>query len=169
MKIVVRTDTWPRSPREDYAPPDVMFCQHRRYQLGDEDANDPRELDPATIAIRIPLYLYDHSGITISHAPFSCPWDSGQVGEHYMLHSKVDEEFNGDLERARRFMDGQLKTYDYYLRGECWQWTTLDDADEEIETMAGYYGDSLEATGMQNDVPAEVRDALDDAWEERFS
>jgi hypothetical protein len=28
----------------------------------------------------LPLYLYDHSGITMSCGPFSCPWDSGQVG-----------------------------------------------------------------------------------------
>jgi hypothetical protein len=26
------------------------------------------------------LFLYDHSGITISTGRFSCPWDSGQVG-----------------------------------------------------------------------------------------
>ena len=31
----------------------------------------------------LPLYLYDHSGITMSTGPFSCPWDSGQVGWIY--------------------------------------------------------------------------------------
>ena len=27
----------------------------------------------------LPLYLYDHSGITMNTCGFSCPWDSGQV------------------------------------------------------------------------------------------
>ncbi len=26
------------------------------------------------------LYLYDHSGITVSTWPVSCQWDSGQAG-----------------------------------------------------------------------------------------
>ena len=28
----------------------------------------------------LPLYLFDHSGITMNTSGFSCPWDSGQVG-----------------------------------------------------------------------------------------
>ena len=28
----------------------------------------------------LPVYLYDHSGITLKTSPFSCPWDSGMVG-----------------------------------------------------------------------------------------
>ncbi len=31
----------------------------------------------------LPLYLYDHGGITMRTNPFSCPWDSGQVGWIY--------------------------------------------------------------------------------------
>ena len=30
--------------------------------------------------LMLPLYLYDHSGITMNTTGFSCPWDSGQVG-----------------------------------------------------------------------------------------
>lgn len=31
----------------------------------------------------MPLYLYDHSGITISTSEFCDPWDSGQIGFIY--------------------------------------------------------------------------------------
>jgi hypothetical protein len=37
------------------------------------------------------LYLYDHSGITISTSPFSCGWDSGQVGFIYLTRQKCEE------------------------------------------------------------------------------
>lgn len=40
----------------------------------------------------LPLYLYDHSGITMSTGPFSCPWDSGQVGWIYLSKEKTFEE-----------------------------------------------------------------------------
>ena len=40
----------------------------------------------------LPLYLYDHSGITMSTGPFSCQWDSGQVGWIYVSKAKVFEE-----------------------------------------------------------------------------
>jgi len=42
--------------------------------------------------IMLPLYLYDHSGITMSTGKFSCPWDSGQVGWIYCTIEKAMEE-----------------------------------------------------------------------------
>ena len=61
----------------------------------------------------LPLYLYDHSGITISTGPFSCPWDSGQVGWIYAPkdtfrkvtgHSE-DELFSTDTKRPPKCGD----------------------------------------------------------------
>lgn len=57
--------------------------------------------------IILPLYLYDHSGITMSTSGFSCPWDSGQVGWIYCSKEKFiketgyseDELFNQDKNR----------------------------------------------------------------------
>lgn len=40
----------------------------------------------------LPLYLYDHSGLTMNTCGFSCPWDSGQVGWIYCSHKKMEEE-----------------------------------------------------------------------------
>ena len=69
-----------------------LICFHGRYNLGDKheyNHNDYDGWDEMEQAILrkekdvvwiSPLYLYDHSGITISTSPFSCPWDSGQVG-----------------------------------------------------------------------------------------
>ena len=41
----------------------------------------------------LPLYLYDHGGITMSTNPFSCPWDDGgQVGWIYASKQKFIDE-----------------------------------------------------------------------------
>lgn len=64
----------------------------------DEFLNDAKEgelqdiLDSLDKYIILPLFLYDHSGITISTGPFSCPWDSGQVGWIYAEKKKLIEE-----------------------------------------------------------------------------
>lgn len=74
----------------------------------------------------LPLYLYDHSGITISTAPFSCPWDSGQVGFISVSKAKVREEFGIQRitakvrEKAEEILRGEVKDYDQYLQGEVW-------------------------------------------------
>lgn len=57
--------------------------------------------------IILPLYLYDHGGITIKTNPFSCPWDSGQVGWIYAIKETFRTEtsytegelFSKDLHR----------------------------------------------------------------------
>ena len=50
----------------------------------------------------LPLYLYDHSGITMSTGAFSCPWDSGQVGWIYVSKAKVFEEGLGWIDPELR-------------------------------------------------------------------
>ena len=67
-----------------------MIAFHRRYDLGDkhsikhEDYDGWDEMETALEkkfdAVILPLYLYDHSGITMNTTGFSCGWDSGQVG-----------------------------------------------------------------------------------------
>ena len=45
--------------------------------------------------LMLPLYLYDHSGITMNTTGFSCPWDSGQVGWIYASKEDALREFGG--------------------------------------------------------------------------
>ena len=46
----------------------------------------------STKIIILPLYLYDHSGISMKTTPFSCQWDSGQVGWIYVEKKKCLQE-----------------------------------------------------------------------------
>lgn len=40
-------------------------------------------------AVVLPLYLYDHGGITMNTGGFSDPWDSGQVGFIFVSKEKI--------------------------------------------------------------------------------
>ena len=76
------------------------------------------------VCVILPLYLYDHSGITMSSSPFSCRWDSGQVGWYFVSKKKVREEYGVKkitqslIDKVTEVLESEVKTYDMYLTGE---------------------------------------------------
>ncbi len=112
--------------------------------------------------ISLPLYLYDHSGITMRTGPFSCPWDSGQVGLIYVSKAKVREEYGikhvtkAWEEKVRTYLEGEVETYDQYLTGDVWGFRLYEVPDgvdpgelseeeiealEEVESCYGFFGE----------------------------
>lgn len=92
----------------------------------------------------LPLYLYDHSGITMNTTGFSCPWDSGQVGWIYADREMIEKEYGKvtpeTLETARRVLEGEVKEYDCYISGQCYGFQLFKDEDE-IDSCWGFLGD----------------------------
>lgn len=100
----------------------------------------------------LPLYLYDHSGITMNTSGFSCPWDSGQVGWIYMTYDTAQKEHFNEQE-AINCLNGEVKCYDQYINGEVYgyQIVETDEEGNEIDSVAGctgFYGDDMEENGM---------------------
>lgn len=80
------------------------------------------------------LYLYEHSGITIRCSPFSCGWDSGQVGFIYVTKEKAGD----DWQNAETILKGEIATLDQYLTGDVWGYRSFevdasDMSDEEFD------------------------------------
>lgn len=99
--------------------------------------------------LHLPLYLYDHSGITMSTGRFSCPWDSGQVGFIFMTKAKALEAFckpagsklSASLKkRAFAFMESDVAVYDQYLTGDVWGYVIEDENGDTLESLWGMYG-----------------------------
>lgn len=115
--------------------------------------------------ISLPLFLFDHSGLTISTGPFSCPWDSGQVGIIYVSRERAAEEYGarefpltretheGEREfksldeLAEYYLKGEVEVYDQYLRGDIWGFRLMEDG-EEIDSCWGFYGDDYRTNGI---------------------
>jgi len=147
----------------------TMVCWHAHYELGDnhefQSPKDAMEHILKTGAVWLPLYLYDHSGITMNTTGFSCQWDSGQVGYIFVERDKVLKEYHGRaLTRALRAkVEGVLKaevaTYDQYLRGAVYGYVVKKDG-KVLESCWGYYGDQAyvlaDAKRVVDDLAAEV-------------
>lgn len=172
-----------------------MVCFHRRYSLGDKNEfNSPEEFlenelrnflsddkaeemsddIPKSIVflekhgyIFLSLYLYNHSGITMSVADFGDPWDSGQVGWIYCNKKDILKNWGGKIVTAKhkqdaiRIMKAEVEEYDQFLRGDVYgyevqkkviahceengkDYTEYEDGD----SCWGFYGDDITENGI---------------------
>jgi len=153
FNINIHHDDQAGNPRQEFDGMGHMVCFHSKYDLGDkhefDSAEDLMEYLNEVHAEWLPLHLYDHSGITMNTSGFSCPWDSGQVGVIYMTIEEIEDEYPlknypDQIERARKYMTGEVKEYDDYLTGSVYGYT-IEPKDENKgiecgDSCWGYYG-----------------------------
>lgn len=151
------------NPR-DWSNLGSIICWHRKYNLSDKDRPDDgpsgepdrghfaylpedfRKWAKEHRAIMLNIYMYEHSGIALSTSPFSCPWDSGQIGFIYVLPSKVREEFkvksiNGALKKkVLKQLEDEVKIYGSYVSGEVFDYVIKNTEDEVVGSCGGFVG-----------------------------
>lgn len=112
----------------------------------------------------LPLYLLDHSGLSISTSDFCNKWDSGQVGWIYMTSKDVIREF-GEINdytivKAKHLLESEVELYDYYLRGEVYGYQLYDlNEEDEIDSCWGFVGEI-------DEVKDDIKDHLKTSSEE---
>lgn len=158
LTLKIETDEYLRDPRKEFDNLGTMACFHNRYKLGDDHTlsiEEVKEIEDSKKYISLPLYLYDHSGITMRTTPFSCHWDSGKVGVIYVSKEQIRKEYNWKLitkkrlEKIEGYLKGEVETYNQYLTGEVYRYTiTNDGTGEEIDSCGGFYGDNWEDNGL---------------------
>ena len=125
-----------------------------------------------------PIYMYDHSGQTISLSPFGCPWDSGCCGYIFIFKDKILNGFERATEDnwrdiADEIIQSEIDIYDHYIQGEVYGYCleeghTVEHKDlvtgaiwtsteyETVDSCYGFYGD------CSSDI---LHAALGDEWE----
>jgi hypothetical protein len=160
----------------------TLVTWHPRYSIGDvnfngRDVQTPAEYKEENVpegSVIIPVFMYDHSGITIRTSPFSCMWDSGQVGFIYVTPEKIKQEklgTNGRTpeEHAKDLLEGEIKTLDQYLRGEVYHYTLSEihncdscgSVTKEIQESCGGWYDDDDFSEMFAEMGVKIKE-----WEE---
>ena len=164
-QIEIHYDEGGESPRE-WDNLGIMICFHSKYNLGDEGKINInikefggwpeleeyicKEYKPILI---LPLYLYDHSGITMNTTGYSCSWDSGQVGYIIVTRGSVRKRMGWKriTEKRKKKLEENLirevETYDQYLRGDVYGYNIPEIGDR----CYGFYGDDFEANGLMDE------------------
>ena len=174
-----------------------MVCFHRNYGLGDNhsltsnmfsswDEMEKYLIKEYKAEVILPLYLYDHSGITMNTTGFSCRWDSGQVGFTYVTREDILNEFGGKRitkslrEKVEGILVSEVETYDQYISGDVYYFEiekceptvkipkdefdagNYDNAEEEAEwefydSCHGFFGTDISNGIMEHsDAPQEI-------------
>jgi hypothetical protein len=154
FRLRIVRDEDPQDPRE-WDNLGTMVCWHRRYDLGDEQPSEyPGEYqDELPPHVALPLYLYDHGGITMRTTNFSCGWDSGQVGFIYVTIAKIKAEYGWEVLTAKRrakieqYLRNEVETYDHYLTGNVYGFELEKQVAgewEPDESCWGFFGDDVD-------------------------
>ena len=152
-------DECAESPREmDNLGTLCLF--HNRYNVPDESGLGmewvQRFIHNDFNGVWLPVYAYDHSGIALSTTPFSCPWDSGQLGVIYVTAEKIAAEcpdMQGLRSNVEEILRGEVKTYGQYLNGECYGYVLSYETKRlpfTEDSCWGFYGrDDVEAAARE--------------------
>ena len=95
----------------------------------------------------LPLYIYEHGGITMSTSSFSCPWDSGLGGFIFASRETTLKEYSRKnmskklRELVEKVLRSEVSTYDDYLRGDIYWYGIYDENDDLVESCGGFYDD----------------------------
>jgi len=164
LRLKVEQDEDSENPRE-WDNLGIMVCFHKRYNLGDktdlssDQFNSWDELENYLIKnekakVILPLYLLDHSGLSMRTEPFfEDPegWDSGQVGFIYTTEKKI-KKFYGDKKLSEKeiedSLESEVRTYNDYLEGNVYT-ISLEEKErcnlgdihtKQIDSISGFYG-----------------------------
>ena len=194
LRLVIEQDEFPEDPRS-WDILGTMLCCNQYYQLGDCNSNRDTELQLAEICRKygksdeeidemtfaeevqfildqdnvcgLPLWLYDHSGISMS-TERQCSWDSSFVGlifvekDFYLAQMCLKDEEDWKA-KAKETLKGEVKTYSDFLEGNVYEWTLyeptvvirqsmdgkelsreIDEEGEVVDSMVGFYDPTLE-------------------------
>jgi hypothetical protein len=108
--------------------------------------------------IALPVYLYDHSGLALSTAPFSCSWDSGQLGFIFCTKDQARQELGVKRltaqhnEQIKTYLRNEVDVYSEYLSGSVYQYYN----DEFSIGCGGFYGYDHDKSGLLESAASEI-------------
>ena len=118
----------------------IQYCH---YNLDEDEARQWLKEQDRIFAL--PLYLYDHSGISISTGRI-CTWDSSAIGYIYLTAARARSEMQwklltkGRIKKLYEYMNGEIETYDQYLTGDVHGYIIEDQNGDEVESCWGFFG-----------------------------
>lgn len=128
-KLVIEYDEYPTNPRE-WDNLWTIVTAHRNYCFDEELPSDcdsisqafENHLEYKWLSIDevyyLPVYLYDHSGQSVSTKPFSCSWDSWQLWYIYVSKEKIKTDTlltTNIKEKALEYLNAEIEDLNRYL------------------------------------------------------
>jgi hypothetical protein len=121
----------------------------------------------------LPVYALIHSGIWLSTTKnfngYTCKWDTSFAGVIYAEDEAIIKEF-GDLSvrsrgKAIAAFESEIKTYEQFIQGDVYGFSTLDTDGAAIESCGGFFGSDPFKNGMSEHIDVQYHGLLKAAAE----
>ena len=177
MSIKIYYDENADSPRE-WDNLGTIYSNHRDYNLDNHKIDELLEEDGRLHTdeldkyfIWLPVYAYEHSGITVSTGhgyPYNDRWDSGLFGIIAVSKERVRKEYgwkNITKERRQQIeghLRNEIKDLDTWFTGQVFGFVAEDENESHLDSCWGYYGND----GIKEAIE-EAKAAIDCELDER--
>ena len=170
--VLICFDEDPMDPRKEWDNAGIFWAWHRSYTIGDEDEvtrhdqtfcksdfdpsnfNNFGELADAIYAkhravLVLPVYMLDHSGLSLSVGDFRDRWDSGQLGVIWLPREGLADighkiASKGAIAKAEDLLKAEIAVANAYVSGDVYGWQTFELVDgtkgKRLDSCWGYYG-----------------------------
>lgn len=155
----------------------TMICWHRRYQLGDwHDYVDPKafraEIHDGN-AVILPVFLFDHSGLTLStsceifRAFDAVGWDWGQLGYIFAFKADICQAYRVKrltpalIAQVQEVLRDEVAVYNKFVQGDVYSYLLTDRrTGDVVDACTGFFGDNPHTNGMAEHLPATYREEI---------
>jgi len=171
---------WAESPREwDNLTKCIFFGTYShvgdKHNYNSNDYNGWNEMEQDIIKREQPViikkvYMYVHSGATISLEPFACPWDSGVLGFVIITKEDLKKEYNWKvitkkrlesvLENINNVLKGEIEVLDAYISGDVYEFSIQDENGETEDSCGGFYGFDIKTNGILDHLSIEDKELV---------
>lgn len=100
----------------------------------------------------LPVYKYEHSGISFNTTGYNCPWDSGLIGLIYVDRKRIHEEFSVKRissalkERILNTLRSEVDEFSAWANGEVYGFSIEDENGDVLDSCGGFYGENWESS-----------------------
>jgi hypothetical protein len=145
--INIYPDEEPMNPRKDLECLGTIYHCSRRHRFGSDevmDVDDIKAMADNPDIISLPVFLYDHSGLSMSTKAFSCPWDSGQIGIIAIDRATALKEFGGKQvtkalrDKVIKRLEAEIGCYNDYLEGNYCGYVITDRDGNDVDSCWGF-------------------------------
>ena len=171
--LKIHQDTHGCNPRTDDNLGQIVSWSSK-YNLGEENLNprdykslqDVQNKNLTKNDIYLPVYMMDHSGISIRTTPYQCRFDSSQVGIIKVSKEKIRQEYGCKkvtkkiLEIVNRVLQAEIETYNQYLTGDIYSFTVEDEDGEVLDSCAGFFGSDIKTNGILENISIEDKERV---------
>lgn len=116
----------------------------------------------------VPIGIWEQSSYYVTVSQASDTWDADNQAFVYLSKDLIDSHFGGDREKAAEVLRAEARQYGQYLTNDTWGFQTVEEDGSAVDSCWGFYGDTLEETGILKHLEDGLETYAAEAWDNRF-